>query len=261
MTRTSALAAGVLLLCSSTALGQDATTRVWRFGGGYESSWIRDVARTGPPADASPVTREGHGPAIDVQRDWTSLKRLHRAHVTAGWAGSIVYSTPTQTIARPPAEKGFHLEGGYEYRRYFFRDLGLDGLDLGVGVDGMALVRRATFIFDPAIEARHGGTDLSASIVAAGRLRRWRAWQLEVAWVNGMTLGRTTVRHSAAAVPETSEWGGGWLTNLLARADIRVSPTVNVFVTAFTSGRGRYETHATTITGRTQFIAGVAYAR
>jgi hypothetical protein len=261
MMRTSVLAAGMLLLCSSTALGQDATTSVWRLGAGYESAWIRDVARSGPPADASPVTREGHGPSLDVQRDWTSLRRLHRVHVTAGWAGSIVYSTPTQTIGRPPGEKGFLLEGGYEYRRYPFRDLGLDGFDLGVGIDGTALVRRVTFIFDPAIEARHRGTDLTASVVAAGRLRRWRAWQLEVAWANGITLGRTTDRHSAAAVSEMSEWGGGWLTGFLARADIRVSPTVNVFVTAVTSGRGRYESHATTMTGRTQFIAGVAYAR
>ena len=259
--RTSVLAAGMLLLCSSTALGQDTTTRVWRLGGGYESSWTRDVSRSGPPADASPVTREGHGPAIDVQRDWTSLKRLHRAHFTAGWAKSVVYSTPTQTVARPPGENGFHLAGGYEYRRYFFRDVGLDGLDLGVGVDGRALVRRATFIFDPAIEARHAGTDLSSSIVVGGRLRRWRAWQLEVVWANGIALGRTTVRHSEAAVPETSGWGGGWVTDFLARADIRVSPAVNVFVTGLTNGRGRYESHATTMTGHTQFIAGVAYAR
>jgi hypothetical protein len=186
---------------------------------------------------------------------------LHRVRVNAGWAGGIAYRTPTQSVIPQPGENGFHVDGGYEYRRYLFRDLWADGLDVGMGVEGLASVRRATFAFDPSIEARHRGTDLTASIIAAARLRRWQAWQLEVAWVNGISLGRSSVRHSAAAVPETREWGGGWLTDLVARVDLRMSPTLGLFVTALTSARGLYESHASAMTGRTQFLAGITYAR
>jgi hypothetical protein len=254
------LALAVLVSCPTAAWGQDAMI-VWRIGAGYESSWIRDVARSGPPADASPVRRAGHGPALDVQYDRSSLKRLHRFHLSAGWTGGFVYETPTLTQVRPSGEHGFHAGGGYEYRRYFFRDLGFDGLDLGMGVDGGAVLQRATFVWEPAIEAWRSATEFNGGGVVAGRLRRWRAWQLEVIWVNGVTLLRTTSRHSTAADPETGSSGGGWFTDLSAQADVRISRTVNVFVKALTTGRGHYESHATSMLGGKQFIVGVAYAR
>ena len=236
-------------------------TRIWRVGAGYEALSIRDVSRSGRPVDASPVTWEGRGPGVEVQYDRTSLRRLHHAQFNAGWAGGFELGTPLRTIPRSPAEKFAHFDGRYEYRRYPFRDLGLDGLDLGFGVEGGAVFRSQTQIFDPAIEVRQRGTDVTVAAVVAGRFRRWRSVQLEIAWGNGMAVGRMSTRHSTAAETDATAWGGGWLTDLAARADVRLSGGIALFTSYFTTGRGRYQSHGASTTGRGQIMIGVAYAR
>jgi len=63
---------------------------------GVESLWWRDVARTGPPVWASPISWDGQGPIVWVSHDRGSRSRLHqelrgdvrvasRAVMTAAW--------------------------------------------------------------------------------------------------------------------------------------------------------------------------------
>jgi hypothetical protein len=195
-----------------------------------------------------------------VQYDRSARPRLHRLQFHAIWAGEAALHTATQNIAQPE-ENSAEFGGSYEYRRYPFRDLGLDGLDVGVGVEGAAILRTVTERFDPAIETRDRGATYTVAVVAAGRLVRWRTVQLEASWTNGMAIGHSTFRHSTAAETELDDWGGGWLTDFSLRADIRVSGALTTYVSYFTTGRGFYQTHATTVTGRSQFIAGVIYGR
>jgi hypothetical protein len=263
-----AIAFAISAAGASSAFGQtnstpaaDSSTRIWRVGAGYETLWVRDVSRSGRPVDASPVTWEGRGPAVSVQFDRASVSRLHHFQFNAGWAGGFEFGTPLGKIPRSAAEKAVHLDGRYEYRRYPFRDLGPDGLDFGIGVEGGAVFRSLTQIFDPAIEARQRGTDVTAAVVVAGRLRRWRSVQLEAAWVNGMAVGRSSTHHSTAAETNRTAWGGGWLTDFTARADVRISDGVTLFTSYFTTGRGRYQSHGASTTGRGQFMLGVVYAR
>jgi hypothetical protein len=197
---------------------------------------------------------------VDAQYDRSTRPRLHRFQFHALWAGGAVLRTATQNIPQA-SENSAEFGGSYEYRRYPFRDLGMDGLDLGVGVEGGAILRTVTQRFDPAIETRDRSMSYTVAVVAAGRLARWRTWQFEASWTNGMAIGHSTLRHTTAAQTETPQWGGGWLTDLSLRADIRVSGAITTFVSYFTTGRGFYQSHATTVTGRHQFIAGVVYGR
>jgi hypothetical protein len=207
------------------------------------------------------VNWRGRGPAFELQHDRSSLLRLHHFQFSASWAGGFELETPLRTIPQPGAEKAVHFDGRYEYRRYPFRDLGLAGLDLGVGVEGGAAFRSLTQLFDPSIEHRQHGTDFTVGVALAGRFRRWRSVQLDAAWMNGMAVGSSTTRHSTAAVTETTAWGGGWLTDFTARADIRVSSGITLFTSYFTTGRGRYQSHGASTTGRGHFMVGVAYGR
>ena len=148
--------------------------------------------------------------------------------------------------------------GRYEYRRYPFRDVGLTGLDVGIGVESGAELQSLVQHFDPSIERRVRGTDLTAGLVAAARLRRWRPVQVHVAWVNGGAIGRTTTRHSSADEPTVRAWGGGWLTDLTVRADVRISGATTVFASYFGTGRGRFASHDAVASGRGQFVVGVS---
>jgi hypothetical protein len=269
--RTLPLAAVAWLSLSSSAFGQIAPpnpppafnipTRTWRVGLGYEVLEIRDVSRTGRPVDASPVTWRGRGPALAVTFDRSNLVRLHRLQLDASWAGGFALVTPLRTIPQHDGEKAALLAGRYEYRRYPFRDLGAAGLDAGVGVETAAAFSTLTRVFDPEIVLRDRGTDLTAAVVAAARLRRWRTVQLEVAWANGVAVGRRSTRHTTAVEPDAQAWGGGWLTDLTIRADVRVSDAVAVFTSYFNTGRGRYQSHGAATTARDHFIIGVSYAR
>jgi hypothetical protein len=186
---------------------------------------------------------------------------VHRFQFNTSWTAGFELSTPVGTIPRPDAEKAAQVAGRYEYRRYPFRDLGLDGLDAGVGVEGAAAFSSLTRIFDPSIEMRDRGTDMTAAVVVAGRLRRWRTVQLEAAWANGVAVGHWTTRYSAAVEAETPAWGGGWLTDFTARGDVRVNDAIGIFVSYFTTGRGRYQSHGAATTGRNNVIVGVSYDR
>ena len=54
-------ASGAALVVVLAVLGQSG----WTAGGGRESFSFRDVARGGPPADASPVEWTGSGPSLN----------------------------------------------------------------------------------------------------------------------------------------------------------------------------------------------------
>jgi hypothetical protein len=115
--------------------------------------------------------------------------------------------------------------------------------------------------FDPAIEVRVRETNLTTGVVAAARLRRWQRLQVEAAWVNGGGVVRTTRRHSAAVEEAVGTWGVGWLTDLTARADVRVSDRMSFFVSYFDTGRGRFVLLDASASGRRRWMVGVSHDR
>ena len=233
----------------------------WNVEAGYESIWLRDVSRNTPRADASPVSWKGDGPAIAGHYDRANPKRLHRFAFSFSSAGDFVYDAIVRTIPRSPDDRVVSVGGRYEYRRYPFRDLWIDGLDVGIGVQGLGDHASFTRHLDPSIEIDRGETDLGVSGVAAARFHRWSKLDVEVAWANGMMLTRTSVRHSEDTQAAYEQWGGGWLTDLTLVATVPVSRSAGIQASYFHSAQGHYASHDTYASGRSRLLLGVTYAR
>jgi hypothetical protein len=260
----SALLLTALPASAQIAAGNSAAsppTDTWRLAGGTSSLWIRDVSRTRRPVDASPVSWTGHGIALVAERDRRTARRLHHLEVSFEQIGDAAFRTPLAEFRRPGGDAAMRVDGRYEYRRYPFVDLGVRGLDVGVGIQGGAELTSVTQHFDPAIEVRVRETNLTTGLAAAARLRRWQRVQIEAAWINGLSIGRNTKRHSAAAEPTVREWGGGWLSDLTLRVDLRVSNRTMIFASYFGTGRGAFVSHDGSASGRRRWMMGVSHGR
>src|SRR5262245_66414309 len=73
----------------------------WTVSAGVESFWWRDVARTGPPAGASPISWNGQGPVIYVAHDRGGRSRLHHFDGAFASAGEFVLRSPVRTTTAP----------------------------------------------------------------------------------------------------------------------------------------------------------------
>src|SRR5512140_1780354 len=107
----------------------------WTVSGGAERFSYRDVSRSGPPADASPVEWEGSGPSFSVAHVSASPHR-HRFTIDFASAGDFAYAGPVRTVAAASNDSATQLEGRYEYRRFPLRDVLVSGLDASIGVEG-----------------------------------------------------------------------------------------------------------------------------
>jgi hypothetical protein len=233
----------------------------WSVGAGYVSLWVRDVSSTTRPVDASPVSWQGRGLALVVHRDRNTAARLHHLEGTFEKAGGFVLRTPLQATSRAADERAVRAALRYEYRRYPLRDLGVTGLNVGLGAESGVVLQSDVQYFVPAIEHRKRGTDLTVALVTAAHLRRWRPFHIQFTWVNGGAVGRTTTRHSSADQPAVSAWGGGWLTDVTLRADVRISEKATLFASYFGTGRGRLASHDALASGQRRFVVGVSHDR
>lgn len=239
------------------------SARNWTIAAGLESFKLRGVGSTTPRAHASPVSWVGKGPGLSVRHDRATPARLHRFVATYAAAGRFEDDVVVTSLPRPAEDSEWRVGVTYEYRRYPFRDLWLDGFDLGIGAQGLAGHFSATRHTDPGIAAGRRETDLAASFVAVARYHRWRRLDLEAAWVNGLSLCRTRLTHSEALQATPTDWGGGWLAHVVVLASVPVSERVAItgsFVRAV-EGHGHFESHHTIATGGHQFFAGVTYGR
>ena len=218
------------------ALGSTAST--WTAIAGVQQVSLRDVARTGPPVDASPVAREGSGPMLMAGYRRNRADRLHRVEFAATSAGEFSYVSSLGSAALPPQDDATSLEARYEYRRYPFRDVAVRGLDLGVGVEALLDRTGLSRSFPPAISITDTLTRGGGGVVAAARLRRWRAAQFEAAWTNAALLARAAHSHSVDPLARSVQIGPGWLTDLDLIGLIRVTGRVSAVLAYRQSGEG-----------------------
>lgn len=233
----------------------------WTVASGYSTTSLRDIARTGPPVDASHIALAGDGFAVLLRHDRATRVRLHRFEVDFARSGSFSYDSPLGAIARPADGRLARLGGRYEYRRYLFRDLGFDGLDVGLGAQG-ALERVSLARELPsAISNDRATLQAGPGIVAAARLRRWRRFDVEAAWINSILFGRTTTRLEAGEASSASTYGGGWATDLRLTANVRVASGVWLVAAYGRSDGGVVSSHLGVTSSERQIIAGVRYGR
>ena len=233
----------------------------WTAAAGVESFWFRDVARTGPPVDGSPVSWDGQGPLIWVSHDRGTRSRLHHFEGSFASASGFELRSPVAAIAAPSDDGVSRISGRYEYRRYPWRDLWTNGFDLGIGVEGSGEHLSFDRYFAPDIQLERSLNTLGTAFVVAGRWERSTRWSLLAVWGNGVNINRSTLNYHGAADTNWRGWGAGWQTNLELRGDVRVASRAVVTAAWFTSGEGRLGSHDTFTFGRERFTVGVAYGR
>jgi hypothetical protein len=91
--RLPALIAAAVVATGGPAAAQDppalgASTSTWTAIAGVQHVSLRDVARSGPPVDASPVAREGSGPMLVAGYRRNRPDRLHRVEFAVTSAAS-----------------------------------------------------------------------------------------------------------------------------------------------------------------------------
>ena len=244
----------VLVMCA--VLAQSG----WTAGGGYESFSFRDIARSGPPADASPVEWTGEGPSLTALYERANARRAHRVLVDVASAGSFEYVGPVRRASAAGDDSVLRLEGRYEYRRYLFGRHLPRGLDVVGGVQGM--VRRLSMN-----RAGVGGgheTDATSSAlngVVGVRVQRWTRWSAELDWTNGLALLHESDRYAVDALADTTLWGGAWLTDLLVTGSFRLTSQVSITGSWLQTGEGNDVSHHNYAFSRRRLVLGVTYAR
>jgi hypothetical protein len=242
------------------ALVAQAVPSGWTMSAGPERFSFRDISRSGPPADASPVAWEGTGPSFAATYTREGLRRFHRINVDVAEASSFAYTGPLRSAAAAGSDHVLRIEGRYEYRRYFLDDLFTRGLDVGVGVQGIG--RRLSFTRDTTVGGREEADTTAAIACSLGaRWHRSPRWSAEVAWVNGGALLRQHESQTGAGEFEHSEWGGGWLTDLALQGTVRLTAPWSLTVAYLRTGEGTATSHNSYAFDRRRLVAGVTYAR
>lgn len=258
MTRTLALA--LVLLCPAAAYAQ-AESSAWRVSAGFESFAFRDLARSRPPVDGSQNVWRGDGPAVTVDYSRRRPFRLHRFEWTTTSNGSFVYDTGVSVTARPPGDGASFLFVQYDYRRYLRKTVGLAGLHGGVGVRGIGGRRTLRHNFSGGIELSDTIVTGTGAFVAALRFTRFERFELEAEWANGSTLAHGKQHHVADVVSEDPSWGGGWLSEIAVRGDVRLRPRLAAVFWAGRDGEGLLFDHRSHTATRARFVVGVTYGR
>lgn len=248
----------LLLVPFGTARAQDVT---WRVSAGLESFAFRDIARSRPPVDGSAIVWRGQGPAVTVDYSRRRPFRLHRFEVTTTSNGGFVYDTGVSVTARPPGDGASFLFVQYDYRRYLRKTLGFAGLHGGVGVRGIGGRRTLRHNFSGGIELSDAIVTGTGALVAALRFTRIERFELEAEWTNGSTLAHGNQHHVADVVSDEPSWGGGWLTEIAVRGDVRLRPQLAAVFWAGRDGEGMLFNHRSHTSTRARFVVGVTYGR
>src|SRR5688572_17517101 len=136
----------VVAIMATTAAAQpaqplspaDTPGRRWAVSAGYEVFSLRDISRNSRPPDASPISWRGAGPSVSGRYDIVGGRASHVIDVTAARARNFSYAGPSRSTLAPSADLAIRFAASYEYRRYFWRDVLFDGLDIGAGAQGLA---------------------------------------------------------------------------------------------------------------------------
>lgn len=235
-------------------------TSQWSAGVGYESFALRDIGRKGQPVDASPVAWQGNGPVFVVQRARQRGPRSHRIQFEGALVGDFAYRSPTRVVGLSADDRYRSLEGRYEYRRSFFTDRIMRGLDIDVGVQAIGSMATFTHGVPSNLTTNEQILSTGPAVVTGVRLRRWPAVRIHVDWINGAVLARFRQEHTGAELTR-SRWGSGWLTDLSGVAAIRLTPRAALLVRYYESGAGLLANYQNFATSRRSLLLGATYDR
>jgi hypothetical protein len=250
----------ILALVVCAPVTASAQTSAWTASGGVESFTFRDVARSRPPIDGSSVAWRGSGPTLSVTYDRAQPFRLRRIEITASSNGNFGYETGVGVTSRPGSEAARFFSGSYDYRRYFNRRLLIDGLQAGFGVRGLGERRMLRHDYT-GVEVTEREISGTIAWVAEARFRRANRFSLSAELSDGATILHGTQRHVSDVTLDNPGFGGGWLTDFVARADVRVTARAGLKLTYRRKGEARLFNHRSYADARQQFLVGLTYGR
>lgn len=237
------------------------TTHTWSAQAGWETFALRDISRTIRPPDASPISWRGAGTVLSGHFERSGLRAAHLVDAAAARASGFAYVSPTRSVAAAGSDIASRLDVRYEYRRYFFRDVAMRGLDFGAGLQGIAsrtgFDRHITSALVTRTRISGGGVGAALSL----RLRRWRRVQADVTFVNGAIMSELDAEHSASPGAIEPSGGGSWFTTLSAGVDVRLSRGSKLAVSWRHGYEGYQSSHYHYAANRQSLNIGVSYAR
>ena len=237
------------------------TTLGWSAQAGYETFSLRDISRTTRPPDASPISWQGGGTSLAGHFTRSGLRSAHLVDGLVTRTRNFSYESPTRSVEASGSDAAGRFDIRYEYRRYFFRDVGLDGLDIGTGLQAIGLRVSFDRYITPALFTRTRISGGGLGAVLSLRLRRWERAQVDVTWANGEIVSRLEAEHSASPAPTASSGGGEWFTDLSARLDWRLTAATRFSVTWRHGYEGYQSNHYHYSANRQSLNFGVRYAR
>jgi len=262
------VAAATALAAATTASAQPAPaasapiekSHGWSAQAGYEVFSLRDVSRNIKPPDASPIAWRGSGQAVSGRYEISALKSAHLFDGSVSRNGGFSYVAPTASVAASASDSASRFDLRYEYRRYFLRDIGFDGFDIGLGVQGVgtrvAFDRHITSTLQTATRTSGGGV---AGVVSL-RLRRWQRFAADASWGNGAVVSLRTTEHSANPSGDESFSGGNYLSDLFVRGDVTLTGATRLSVT-WRRGFDYYASDHFSYSGHRQSLnVGISYA-
>jgi hypothetical protein len=186
---------------------------------------------------------------------------VHRFEFTATHASHFSLKSPIESVARPNNDAFSRVDARYEYRRYFFSNVLVRGLDIGAGLQGGGTRTQLTRHIDGDLEISESRIAFRTALVAAARFRRGSRFGLELDWANGGHLDHSSEHHSADAASTITRSGGGWLTDLVVAADIAISRHTSIALQYLRSDEGLLSSHRNFTTARRSWNVGVMYAK
>jgi hypothetical protein len=238
----------------------DPPSTAWSIAAGRVAFSMEDVARTGPPVDASPIAWEGSGGGLTARYERTRPARLHRYDLRFSSLGRFAYETPVRTETADSQDAAWWLGGRYDYRRRMLSRVLPSWIGAGIGARALADLISMTQHAPPSIEREERGFRFGGAGVLSARLQRWRRFVMEVEWANGLRLAQVSQRHSAGTSAETG-FGPGWLTETTLRAEAALTSHAALLVEYTRIGDGVLATHHGYAAQTSGLMAGVRYGR
>lgn len=249
---------------AAVASSQPATAAMsqsWSTAAGVQTFSFRDVSRTSRPPDASPITWRGAGVFVGGHAERSGTRVAHLGDVLVARASNFSYESPILRTAAPSADLASRMDLRYEYRRYFFRDVGMRGVDIGTGLQGIAARIALDRHITDALVNRSRLSGGGAGIALSMRVRRWQRAQASVTYVNGAVATNVAVRHSADPEARSDSSGGFWFTDLAGQFDWRLTPAVRVSAAWRHGFEGFHSPHFHFAADRQVFSIGAIYGR
>ena len=231
------------------------STPAWTVTSGIEQFALRDIARSSPPVDGSPVAWSGSGPMVLVAHDRSSDTRTHRFEFLFANAGSFSYDSPLRSYAGDAGDQARVFEGRYEYRRLMLSSKLPSWVRASIGVRGSGSHLSLAHVVAPQLSVGYATTAGGAALVVAATF--WPAQRLSMTanYTNGLLVGWLQ------PVNASSSSGGGWTTDLALTAAFRLTPRVALTGGYFNRGDTFLSSHRGLSTDQQQFSVGVTYAR